>query len=252
MNGRGRFVVLEGGDGVGKTSLAGRLGDARYEDVAPDIPGWAASRSAGGRVFVSRRQISGVSAYAGKLMDHLATVLWHSGDSADLPDSFWVSLQASWFSAHGSTVVEPLVAAGIDVIVDGWIYKLWSKLLIQGYRLPELETMFGRVLRPDLVVLLDADAEILFDREQRTFRPSELGMHASYTELNRATFVEYQRGGMDNLRDFAGKFGWATMKVGPAESVEGTTERVRSCLGTHDRPPKGGTARTMTDQENPR
>jgi hypothetical protein len=60
-------------------------------------------------VFVSKRQVSGTSTYAATLMDQLASMLWHSGDAPDLPDSFWVGLQAAWCTAHAETVVGPLL-----------------------------------------------------------------------------------------------------------------------------------------------
>lgn len=102
-------------------------------------------------------------------MTHLAPMLWHSGDEPDLPDSFWVGLQAAWFTAHAETVLQPLLSAGYDVIVDGWLYKFWSKLLIQGYTQRDLDIIFARVRMPDAVVLLTTDINSLFDR--RRFRP---------------------------------------------------------------------------------
>jgi thymidylate kinase len=218
----GRFITLEGGDGVGKTTVARRLADIDYDTAVGRmrVPG------AEQLVFVPRRQVSHTSSYAAVLMERMAEILWHSGDSTDLPDGFWVSLQAAWFTAHGTTVLAPLLGAGHDVIVDGWLYKFWSKLLTQGYRRDELEVIFARVPRPDLVVLLDADAGMLYDRKGRDFRPRELGMHAGYGELNRTTFVEYQERGMDHLRSFAAELGWTTVPIGPDEPVGSTVDKV--------------------------
>jgi hypothetical protein len=71
-------------------------------------------------VFTSKRQVSRTSAYAAGLMEHLATMLWHSGDAPDLLDAFWTGLQAAWFTAHSTAVLAPLLDAGYDVLVDGW------------------------------------------------------------------------------------------------------------------------------------
>ena len=114
----GQFIAIEGTDGVGKTSLARRLADISYETalarlteptaaITPDIGG-------GTVVFVPRRQVSATSTYAATLMEHLSTMLWHSGDAQDLSDAFWVSLQAAWFTAHTETVIGPILDAGFD------------------------------------------------------------------------------------------------------------------------------------------
>jgi thymidylate kinase len=232
MSSPGRFIVIEGGDGVGKTTLARQLGDVQYDEAAAPLSTVDGLEAADRRplVFVPRRQISRTSAYAANLMEHIATSLWHSGDSTDLPDSFWVHLQASWFVAHASTVLTPLLDAGYDVLVDGWLYKFWSKLLLQGYRRAELDIIFDRVRKPDRVVLLEADAGALYDRRERQFRARELGMHAGYRELTRATFIDYQEKGLRHLRALADEFGWATLTVEDGEPVGDTVARLRPII----------------------
>jgi thymidylate kinase len=219
----GRFIALEGPDGVGKTAVARHLGKVTYEAAVEAAIRRSASVGLEADslplVFVPRRQISRSSAYAARLMGHLATMLWHSGDSPDLPDSFWVGLQAAWFTAHADTVLQPLLAAGYDVIVDGWLYKFWSKLLIQGYTQHDLDVIFARVRKPDAVVLLTADIGALFDRREQ-FRPAELGMHAGYTKLDRQSFVDYQQAGVDLLRTFAVEHAWPVRQLDPGCSAE--------------------------------
>ena len=215
---QGQFIALEGPDGVGKSTLAERLGDLDYTAAVARL----GDADAGGRglVFVSRRQISATSDYAAGIMRQLSSVLWHSGDAPDLPDAFWVGVQAAWFTAHATTVVQPLLEAGYDVIVDGWTYKFFSKLLLQGYTGTDLQTIFHRVRMPDVVLLLTADIGALYDRRQARFRPAELGMHAGYGELGRDTFIDYQQQGLDNLRTYAARHGWRTVALDPGASVD--------------------------------
>lgn len=213
----GTFIALEGADGVGKSTLAACLGSIDYATAVADLN--VVPRH-GVLVFVERRQISATSAYSATLMEHLATMLWNSGDARDLPDTFWVGMQVAWFTAHATTVVAPLLTAGYDVIVDGWVYKFLSKLLIQGYSPDELDTMFGRVPKPDGVVLLTTNIDALYERRSAQFRPSELGMHAGYPDLGRKTFVEYQQRGQDNLTRMADHFGWRTIALDPAAAVD--------------------------------
>lgn len=215
---QGSFIALEGPDGVGKSTLAERLGELDYPTAVARLGD--ADAGGHGLVFVSRRQISATSSYAAGIMNQLSSVLWHSGDALDLPDAFWVGVQAAWFTAHASTVVQPLLAAGYDVIVDGWTYKFFSKLLLQGYPDTDLQAIFRRVRRPDAVVLLTADIGALYDRRQARFRPAELGMHAGYAELGRDTFIDYQQQGLDNLRIYAARHDWHTVALDPSASVD--------------------------------
>jgi hypothetical protein len=43
---------------------------------------------AGTLVFVAHRQVSATLTHAATLMEHLSTMLWHSGDAPDLSDAF--------------------------------------------------------------------------------------------------------------------------------------------------------------------
>ncbi|PEH78916.1 hypothetical protein CRM89_25510 [Nocardia sp. FDAARGOS_372] len=224
--GSGRFIALEGLDGAGKTTLAQSLAAHRYSG---QLSGETASE---GLVFVSRRQLSETSSFAGRLMDHAATMLWGCGHSTDLSDRFWVNLQAAWFTAHSETVIAPLLERGWDVIVDGWIYKFWGKLLEQGYERAELATLFAGTRTPDSVVLLDIDIDALY-RRRSEFSPTELGMHAGYTDFGLDTFREYQGRGMRNLRSFAQNSRWLTLPVASDETVEVTSSRVSQLLSRH-------------------
>lgn len=226
---RGRFIAIEGTDGVGKTTLARQLADTDYENA---VAGLADSTGARPLVYVPRRQISSTSTYAASLMEHLSTILWHSGDAPDLSDAFWVSTQAAWFTAHTETVIEPLLAGGFDILVDGWLYKFIARLLLQGFTEHDLAVIFARVRMPDAVLLLLSDVGALYDR-RRDFRPAELGMHAGYGELdqlNRDTFIDYQNKTVEILRTFASRHSWPVIELDPDEPMPVTAARLAPIL----------------------
>lgn len=220
----GTFIALEGPDGIGKTELARLLAPASYDGAGP--PG---EPGAGPLVYVSKRQIPAGPPYAAGLMEHLSSMLWHSGDDPVLPDSFWTGLQASWFTAHYTAVVQPVLAAGHDVLTDGWIYKFCSKLLLQGYTQPELDAVFGRVRAPDAVILLTADIGPLYRR--RDWRPAELGMHAGYAELGQESFTDYQTEGMNRLQDMARRHGWPVVPLDAGSTPAQAVARIAPVIG---------------------
>ncbi|GAA2773707.1 hypothetical protein [Kitasatospora cinereorecta] len=208
------FLALEGPDGAGKTTLAACVAD---------------SLAHLGVQHVDRRQVSTHSTYAATLMAPLARMLWHSGDSPDLSDSFWAHLQASWFTAHGEQVVAPALAAG-PILVDGWYFKLASHLTGQGWSTAQIDYLFSRVRRPDHTILLDVEPEVLWDRKADQLRPAELGMHGSYTTLGRESFLDYQKRGLDRLRNMAAAGGWHVMKVPADEDLNTTAHRVTALI----------------------
>lgn len=223
MSERGRFTALEGIDGCGKTTVARTVADQDYESL--DLTNGRIDEI----VFVSRRSIGRTDEFSTNLMRQNANMLWHSGDSTTLSPSFWVTLQASWFTALTDTVIRPLVEGGRSVVVDGWYYKFWSKLLNQGYSIATLTTIFEGSMRPDHVVLLDPDVGATYDRG-RDFRPSELGMHAGFTELSRSTYIQYQSQGLRHLKDFAKRWSWDIVGVGDDEHPQQTAHSARELL----------------------
>jgi hypothetical protein len=158
-------------------------------------------------------------------------MLWHSGDAPDLPDAFWTGLQAAWFTAHSTAVLQPLLDAGYDVLVDGWIYKFCSKLLLQGWTQQELDVIFARVRKPDTVILLTASPVALYARRQN-FRPAELGLHAGYNELNKESFVHYQSAGLQRLHAMAAVGGWPVVRLDPGEPPATSAARITPVLAT--------------------
>ncbi|MCX5402282.1 aminotransferase class I/II-fold pyridoxal phosphate-dependent enzyme [Streptomyces sp. NBC_00102] len=208
------FLVLEGPDGAGKTTLARKV---------------AATLASRGVQYLSRRQVSTASAYAATLMRPMAQMLWHSGDATDLPDHFWAHLQSSWFTAHGEQVVAPALEDG-PVIVDGWYYKLASKLAGQGWAEYEIDQLFAKVRTPDHVIMLRVEPEQLWERRSEDLRPAELGMHGAYPELGEESFLDYQGRGLERLVALSRRHGWTVLDVPAGEPEDETVQRLVSII----------------------
>jgi hypothetical protein len=83
---------------------------------------------------------------------------------------------------------------------------------------------------PDAVILLRSDVAALYDRRAADFRPAELGMHAGYGQLGRATFVDYQQAGLDQLTTFAAQYRWPVVDLDPAVAPREAGVRIASIV----------------------
>lgn len=142
MSERGLFVVLEGGDGVGKTTQVELL-TARLQEA--------------GRVVVPTRQPGGTPAGA------VIRKLLLDPSSGDLDPRTEALLYAADKAQHLAEVVRPAMARGEVVVCDRY---LDSMLAYQGagrvLDLDEVADIAGWAtdgLLPDLTVLLDMDPE---------------------------------------------------------------------------------------------
>jgi hypothetical protein len=174
-------------------------------------------------------------------MEHLAAMLWHSGDAPDLPDAFWTGLQAAWFTAHSTAVLAPLLDAGYDVLVDGWIYKFCSKLLLQGWAQPDLDVIFARVRRPDAVILLTASPAALYAGDLSVVEPGhrphlqgfEDHDYAFYTRLTQSGLYDAYR----QLNPDGTDHSWASDRFGGQRLdhalISPATGTIRECRYDH-------------------
>ena len=139
---RGRFIVLEGGEGAGKSTQA------------PVIRDWLQSR---GREVVLTREPGGsplAEAIRGLVLGD-----WEEGVSAVTELLLIFAARA----AHLHARIEPSLAAGTDVVCDRFVDASYA---YQGAgrglgadTIRSLERIVVGDLRPDLVIVLDVDPE---------------------------------------------------------------------------------------------
>jgi thymidylate kinase len=143
---RGRFIVLVGPDGVGKTSVALRLHDkldARYFHFRPKLgDGWSSPEPGG---------VLDKPAHSAGRMESIARLGLNFA-------RFWIG--------HLVRVL-PELRAGRDVVADRWAYGYLAKPAELRYFGPAwiARLMVAALPHPNLVVCLSAPPEIIVSRK---------------------------------------------------------------------------------------
>lgn len=148
---RGKFIVLEGGEGVGKST---NLAFVR-----------ACLEAAGLSVRVTREP-GGT-----KLGERLRDILLHADEDEPIAPDAELLLMFAARAQHIAQVIAPCLAAGQWVVCDRFTDATYA-YQGGGRQLPtekiaDLEGWVQGDLRPDLVLLLDAPADIGLNRAQR-------------------------------------------------------------------------------------
>lgn len=148
MAGRGIFIVLEGGDGAGKTTQSAALAD------------WLAAR---GEPVVRTRQPGGSG--VGQRIRELVL-----DARVDLDDRAEALLYAADKAQHVQEVVEPALRAGRIVVCDRYVDSMiayqGAGRVLAAHEIAALAAWATHGLRPDLTVLLDVDpAEALAEKD---------------------------------------------------------------------------------------
>lgn len=215
----GRWIVVEGFDGSGKSS-ASRL----VAEAATDIP----------IIPCSHKEIGTGSERIEKTMREVASLLWPKEDLAfvrSLPSEYRVHLHASWYNLYVEFVLKPRLAAGQTILLDSWIYKFFAHLVVYGYDADYLDVIFAHVPEPDVVVLLEPPVEAVWGR--REFGSVELGVYMDYPELGRDSFIHYQSLIRDALRDLGEAKGWSIVRPSAADSPDAVAAEVEARIRSY-------------------
>jgi dTMP kinase len=168
----GRFLTIEGIEGVGKSTQVARL---------------STTLSARGIAHVVTREPGGTP-----LAERIRRIVLESHDEAVSPTAELLLMFAAR-AVHLSNHVEPNLQAGRWVVCDRFIDATYAyqgggrRLSVEHIR--QLETMVVGARRPDLTVLLDAPVEQALQRA----RQRNAGAAADRFESERAEFFERVR-----------------------------------------------------------
>lgn len=200
MENKGFFIVLEGVDGCGKTTLCKKLVDIVN---SPDF------------IHCSRKTIISDDPFIEEQMKKVSSLMWTANNGEldhFMPKHYSIHLQAVWYSLLIDYVVKPLLEQNKTVIVDGWIYKFIARLLQQNFRYDYLKTVFSHIPEPDLVLLLNVDIELIWERKT-DFKLYELGTHLGHTNPNKNSFLEFQSKTWHHLQNFSKREDWSIVQL---------------------------------------
>ena len=136
----GRLVVIEGTDGVGRSTQVALLKEW-LEDRGYAVldTGLARSELAGPGIKRARE---------GHTLDPITLNLFYATD-------FWDRLERQ---------IIPALRAGMVALVDRYVFSLIARATVRGVSLEWMENLYGFALVPDTVIYMDIDVEHLLPR----------------------------------------------------------------------------------------
>ncbi len=172
-DGRGKFITLEGLEGVGKTTNR-QFVESLLDDA--NIP------------FVGTREPGGTA--LGESLREL--VLSADGQMLDITE---LLLMTASRVEHVARIIEPALAAGQWVLCDRY---LDASIAYQGAgrqlgvaRVIELHRLMGVTLEPDLTILLDMPVQAGLDRMAARSTPDRIEREAhAFFERARAAYLQ--------------------------------------------------------------
>jgi dTMP kinase len=202
---RGKFISLEGLDGAGKTTIAQRLADL-FSKKGNDV------------VFVARTSPQVPDGYLRKHMEALREAIYDCYTDLECPfdelgNKHWLYLFAAWFYALDRAVVQPFLAEGRHVIIDGWFYKILSRFsLKQDMDKTHVDACFTGLTIPDYVILLDVEPTVAASRK-RNFTYTESGNMDGWRGRTTQNFLEYQRLLREEVIKLRNQNNWTMIRV---------------------------------------
>jgi dTMP kinase len=203
----GRYIVLEGIDGCGKTTTARALSETLHRAVLLD-----------------RKGTRDPDPWVAHFFSGVGASLWGAEPTSPvhlIPEHTWLHLHAAWCWLVHERRIAPLLAQGVDVVADAW----WSKPLARNavHELGDHEAatqLFAHVPAPDVTLFLDVEPVVASAR-RTTWKESELGAHGGlFHGTPQERFITYQGRVRKALQRMAQQHGWATVRPQVTDSPE--------------------------------
>src|SRR5438093_8103750 len=167
----GHLIVIEGTDGVGRSTQIARLRPWL------ELEGWAVSNTGWTRSPLLSDTIN--EAKAGHELTVVTVALRSAGDFADRLEH----------------QISPALRAGFIVIADRYMYNAFARNTVMGADPHWTRQLFGCALMPDLVLYLEIDVDGLLPRvvQGKGMDYWESGMHLALGNDIFESFQRYQR-----------------------------------------------------------
>ena len=182
----GKLIVIEGPDGVGRSTQVNLLRE-RLEERGYGVIDTAMLRSALTQTGIEQ-------AKEGNLVPSLALSLFYAADFADRLEN----------------QILPALQAGFCVLADRYIYSIAARDVVRGAELEYSQDVYGFALVPDVVFYLRTDVETLVGRQifGRGLNYWESGMDLNLADNLYDSFKIYQQLMLNQFDIMSAKYGF--------------------------------------------
>lgn len=205
---QGKFIILEGIDGSGKTTIAKML--------------TSRLRQAGVKAnFLNKKYSDYPEGFLRGFTEKIGDALWTPTSDApvtDVTDFGWYYLHATWYSVLANNALRESLEQYEYTIMDGWYYKILVRFLAKDkYKADDLALPFQHLPKGDMVIYLDIAPQVAVERKTG-FSDAELGRNEGLSGDAISDFITYQSGVKDVYDTFAADYGW--YRVDAARAIE--------------------------------
>lgn len=116
---QGKFIILEGIDGSGKTTIAEMLTDRLQQEGK-------------GANFLNKKYSDYPEGFLREFTKKIGDALWtptHGAPVTDVTDFGWYYLHATWYSVLANNALRNSLEEFEYTIMDGWYYKILARFL---------------------------------------------------------------------------------------------------------------------------
>lgn len=224
----GKLIVLEGPDGVGRSTQIALLREWL------EANGYAVFSSGLKRSQLAAAEIA--RAKAGHTMGNRTMALFYAADFADRLER----------------EIIPMLRAGFVVLSDRYLYSLAARSIVRGVDEEWVESLLGFALAPDAVFYLRTDVEHLIPRVlgSRGFDYWESGMDFTGSSDMYASYVSYQQRMLAAFDALGRQYGFRDIDA--SQSVHGIFVQLRDAVQAvvsdlkPPRPPEGEPPNQLT------
>lgn len=203
---KGKLIVIEGTDGVGRSTHIGLL-KLWLENNGHAVLDTGMTRSA-----LAGEGLK--AAKTGHTLGWITMSLFYATDFADRLENEMI----------------PALRAGFIVLTDRYIFSPMARALLRGADPEWIRQVYEFALKPDIVIYLRLNTEDLITRvvQSAGFNYWESGMDLHLGEDLYESFVEYQKRLLHEFDNMAGQYNFQTIDTSP--NIEEVFEEIKARL----------------------